>query len=137
MGALICIVSYTWKYCQVLPLLTKKHCAFKKVNDSKTFLTKNSIEVIKHLTARLDMSSHLSNVGMLQESACAEIAYKKRDLQLRLEKKSSNLLTYHICDCEVDRNQTVSPQSNNTSLKISIVKLSNCFHTTHSFKKIN
>ena len=60
---------------------------------------------------------------MLQELACAEIAYKKRDLQLRIEKKSSHLLTYHIYDYEVDRNQTVSPQSNKTSLKISIVKL--------------
>ena len=115
----------------------KKNCAFKKVNVSKIVPTKNSIGVIKHLMARHDMSSHLSFVCMLQESTCAETAYKKRDLQLRLEKKSSHLLTYHICDCEVDRNQTVSPQSNNTSLKISIVKLSNCFHTTHSFKKIN
>ena len=54
---------------------------------------------------------------MLQESACAEIAYKKRDMQLRLEKKSSHLLTLHIYiyiyiyiyDCEDDRNQTVNP----------------------------
>ena len=94
------------------------------MNVSKIVPTKNSIEVIKQLMARHDMSSHLSYVGTLQESACAETAYKKRDLQLRLEKKSSHPLTYHIYGCEVDRNQTVNPQSNKTSLKISIVKLS-------------
>ena len=81
------------------------------------------------------MSSHLSYVGTLQESACAETAYQKRDLQLRLDKKLSHPQTYHIYDCEVDRNQTVNPQSNKTSSKILIVKLPNCFHTTLSIKK--
>ena len=103
------------------------------MNVSKIFPTKNSVEVIKHLMARLDISSHLSDVGMLQESAYAEIAYKYRDLQLRLAKKSSLLLTYHIYDCEVDRNQTVNPQSNKTFLKFSIIKLLTSFHTALSF----
>ena len=81
LGALVCIVSYTWKNSQVLPLLTKKKSwGFKKVNVSKIFPTKNSVEVIKHLMARLDISCHQSYVGMLQESACAESAYRKRDL---------------------------------------------------------
>ena len=44
--------------------------------------------------ARLDISSQLFNVGTLQESSCVEIAYKKTDMQLRLEKKLSHLLTY-------------------------------------------
>ena len=107
------------------------------MNVSKIVPTKNSIEVIKHLMARLDISSHLSYGGMLKESVCVEIAYKKRDLPLIPEKKLNHLLTYHIYDCEVDRNQTVNPQSNKTSLKISIVKLSNSFHTALSFKKKN
>ena len=93
------------------------------VNVSKIVPTKNSVEVIKRLMARLDISSHLSYVGMLQESACAEIAYKKRDLPIISEKKLNHPLTCHIYDCEVDRNQTVNPQSNKTSLKISVVKL--------------
>ena len=113
----------------------KKISAFKKVNVSKIVPTKNFIGVIKHLMARLHISSHLSYVGMLQELAWAEIAYKKRDLQLRLEKKLSHPHTYHIYDYEVDRNNAVNPQSNKTSLKISIVKLSNSFHTALSFKK--
>ena len=91
--------------------------------------------MIKHLTARLDMSSHLSYVGMLQESVFAEIAYKKRDLPLITKKKLNHLLTYHIYDYEVDRNQTMNPQSNKTSSKISTVKLPNYFHTALSFKK--
>ena len=74
---------------------------------------------------------------MLQESAFAEIAYKKRDLPLITKKKLNHLLTYHIYDCEVDRNNAVNPQSNKTSLKISMVKLSNSFHTALSFKKKN
>ena len=107
------------------------------MNVSKIVPTKNSAEVIKHLMARHDMSSHLSYVGTLQESACAETAYQKRDLQLRLDKKLSHPQTYHIYDCEVDRNNALNPQSIKTSLKISIVKLSNCFHTALSFKKKN
>ena len=66
--------------------------------------------MIKHLMARLDSSSHLFYVGMLQESTCVEIAYKKRDKQLRLEKKSSHFLTNHIYYRGDDRNQTVNPQ---------------------------
>ena len=50
--------------------------------------------VHRHLMARLDISTHPFNVGMLQESCCVEIAYKKTDMQLRLEKKSRHLLTY-------------------------------------------
>ena len=105
------------------------------MNVSKIVPTKNFIGVIKHLMARIDISSHLSCVGMLQESTCAEIAYKKKDLQVRLEKKSRHPLTHHIYDCEVDRNQTMNPQSNKTSSKISTVKLPNYFHTALSFKK--
>ena len=103
------------------------------MNVSKIVPTKNSVEVIKHLMARIDISSHLSCEGMSRESTCAEIAYKKRDLSLTLKKMSNHHLTYHIYDCEVDRNQTVNPQSNKTSSKISIVKLPNYFHTTLSF----
>ena len=85
MGALVRIVSYTGKNCHLLPLLKqKKKIALKKVNVSKIVPRKNSTEVIKHLMARHDMSSHLSYVGMLQESAYVQIAYKKRDSQLTL-----------------------------------------------------
>ena len=54
------------------------------MNVSKIVPTKNYIGVIKHLMARPDISSHLSYVGMLQESAYVQIAYKKIDSQLTL-----------------------------------------------------
>ena len=42
--------------------------------------------------ARLDISSHLFNVGMLQESGCVEIAYKKL--------KSYTELDFHCIKCQ-------------------------------------
>ena len=79
MGALVRIVLiHREKLSFTSPFKTKKKkkkIALKKVNVSKIVPTKNSIEVIKHLMARHDMSSHLSYVGTLQESACAETAY--------------------------------------------------------------
>ena len=54
--------------------------------------------MIKHLMATLDFSSHLFYVGVLQELACVETACKKRDMQIRFDKKSSHLLTYIIVE---------------------------------------
>ena len=64
------------------------------MNFSRISPTKNSVGVIKHLMARLYISCHQPYVGMLQESTYAVIAYRKRYLQLRLEKNQATF--WHI-----------------------------------------